>query len=419
MTFLRTLRTRIVVGFIVFGLFLSVVLAAAVYVGFHKIEDFVIRDAMQAELAQLEMPSTSREAPIAVMTIYSASRDHIQELPAPFRDLHPGYHRLRHEGRQYTALVEDRGDQRYVVSYDEAQIISRERYWVIGLAASVLLAFAVSMWAGYSLAGQVIRPVSQLTADIQSLESGREVGGELQGYANDEIGSLALAFRNYRERFQALMEREREFASNVSHELRTPVTSINLAAEVLAGDPTMSDAQRYRLDRIRRAGREMSEMINTFLLLSRHEDETRGDLTDCDVNKTVRDVVEIQRVWIEDKPVTTEVIDEAQLTVPAPRGVVAVLIANVIRNAYRFTQQGRVTVRITADRVVVEDTGPGIDPDTQAHLFERHVHGPDSDHGTGLGLSIVKRLSERYGWRIEVQSTVGAGSRFDIIMRPA
>ena len=82
-------------------------------------------------------------------------------------------------------------------------------------------------------------------------------------------------------------------------------------AEVLAGDPTMSDAQRYRLDRIRRAGREMSEMINTFLLLSRHEDETRGDLTDCDVNKTVRDVVEIQRVWIEDKPVTTEVIDES------------------------------------------------------------------------------------------------------------
>jgi len=419
MTFLRTLRTRIVVGFIVFGLFLSVVLAGAVYVGFHKIEDFVIRDAMQAELAQIEAPSTNREAPIAVMTIYSGSRDSLQDIPVQFRTLKPGFHRLSHAGRQYTALVEDRGDQRYVVSYDEAQIISRERYWVIGLAACVVLAFGVSMWAGYSLAGQVIRPVSQLTADIQALESGRGTGGELQGYANDEIGSLALAFRNYRERFQALMDREREFASNVSHELRTPVTSINLAAEVLAGDPTMSNTQRYRLDRIRRAGREMSEMINTFLLLSRHEDETRGDLTDCDVNKTVRDVVEMQRVWIEDKPVTTEVIDEAQLTVPAPRGVVAVLIANVIRNAYRFTQQGKVTVRITGDRVVVEDTGPGIDPDTKARLFERHVHGPDSDHGTGLGLSIVKRLSERYGWRIEVQSAVGAGSRFDIIMRPA
>jgi hypothetical protein len=51
------------------------------------------------------------------------------------------------------------------------------------------------------------------------------------------------------------------------------------------------------------------------------------------------------------------------------------------------------------------------------HVFDRHVHGESSDHGTGLGLSIVKRICERYGWRVEASSTVGTGSRFDIIMR--
>lgn len=418
MTFLPTLKTRIVVGFIIFGLILSITLAIAVYIGFHQIEDFIIRDAMRSEVAEMQDESAEPRTPTAVMRVYSAPLADLQSIPAHLRDLPPGYHRLGYEDREYAVLVEERGDQRYVATYDEAQIVTREHYWVVGLAIGVVLSFAISTWAGYSLAGHVIRPVSSLTADVHALESGGEVGGELQGYANDEIGSLARAFQNYRERFQALMDREREFASNVSHELRTPVTSINLAAEVLAEDPTISEKQRYRLRRIRRAGNEMSEMINTFLLLSRHEDETREEFADCDVNQAVRESVETQRVWIGEKPVTTEIFEDGQLTVRAPHGVVAVLIGNVIRNAYRYTNQGFVSIRVTEDRVIVEDTGPGIDDQTQAHLFDRHVHGESSDHGTGLGLSIVKRLCERYGWRVEVRSTIGAGSRFDIIMRP-
>lgn len=418
MTFPRTLKTRIVVGFTIYGLVLSVTLAVAVYIGFHQIEDFVIRDAMRSEISQMQSEAVEREVPIAVTRIYSASLDNLIDIPVHLRNLAPGYHRLNFENRRYVVLVEDHGVKRYVAIYDEAQIIKREGYWLVGLAGGVALALAISLWAGYSLAGQVIRPVRNLTAEVQSLESGRDTGLTLQGYANDEIGSLARAFQSYRTRFQALMEREREFAANVSHELRTPVTSINLAAEVLAQDPTMSEKQRYRLTRIRRAGHEMSEMINTFLLLSRHEDQPGEDPSDCNVNRIVRDVVETQQVWIGEKPVSTRIIEDGQLTVRAPQGVVAVLIGNVVRNAYRYTSQGLVTIRLTADRVIVEDTGPGIDDDTRQHLFDRHVHGQTHDHGTGLGLSIVKRLCERFGWQVEVRSTVGAGSRFDIIMLP-
>jgi signal transduction histidine kinase len=419
MIFLRTLRTRIVVGFIVFGLFLSVTLAIGVYAGFQKIEEFVIRDAMRSELAQIQVASSEAAASISVMRIYSVPGSDSQAPPSSFRNLAPGFHRIELDGHQYTVLVQDRGGRHYIVTYDEAQILRRESYWLLGLVGAVILALVVSAWAGYSLAGKVIRPVRQLTAEVQDLESGRGKGGELQGYANDEIGSLAHAFRNYRERFQALMDREREFAGNVSHELRTPVTSINLAAEVLEQDPTMSERQRYRLSRIRRAGQEMSEMINTFLLLSRHEDEADADLTDCDVNRIARETIENQSVWVGDKPVATRIVEDGQLTVRAPHGVVAVLLGNIVRNAYRYTKQGSVTIRITPERVIVEDTGPGIDAETREHLFDRHVRGKSSDQGSGLGLAIVQRLCERYGWRVEVTSTVGEGSRFDIIMRRA
>lgn len=416
MIFLRTLRTRIVVGFIVFGLFLSVALAVGLYAGLHTIEDFVIRDAMRAELTQARNASARNTAPITVMRIYSLPGSEALAPPASLRDLPPGFHRRSLDDHQYRVLVEDHGERRYIVTYDEAQILERESYWLSGLVASVVLALIISAWAGYSLAGKVIRPVRQLTTEVQDLESGRAKGVELTGYANDEIGSLATAFQNYRDRFQALMEREREFAGNVSHELRTPITSINLAAEVLEQDSTMSERQRYRLSRIRRAGQEMSELINTFLLLSRHEDEADADFTDCDVNRTVRETIENQSVWVGDKPVSTRIIEDGQLTVRAPHGVVAVLVGNIVRNAYRYTNQGSVTVRITADRVIVEDTGPGIDVEAREHLFDRHVRGTERDQGSGLGLAIVKRLCERYGWRVEINSTKGEGSRFDIIM---
>lgn len=420
MTFPQTLRFRIVVGFVVFGLILSVTLAAVIYIGFHRIEDFVVKDAMQAEIDlahESRTNSTQRRAPIATMTIYSTSRLNFQNLPEQLRALAPGYHRLIHEGHQYLVLVDDRDEQRYIISYDETPFVRRSQYWLIGLVGSVVLALAISLWVGYSLAGRVIRPVTKLTADIRALESNPDAALDLASYGDDEVGSLSRAFQDYRDRFKSLMDREREFASNVSHELRTPVTSINLAVEVLAEDTTISEKQRFRLQRIQRAGREMSEMINTFLLLSRYEGEGDAELADCDVNRTVREIVEDQSVWIDDKPVSTEVMEEAQLTVQAPRGVVAVLIGNVVRNAYRYTRHGLITVRITEDRVIVEDTGPGIDTQTQAHLFDRHVRGASSDHGTGLGLSIVKRLCERYGWRVEVTSTLGIGSRFDIVMR--
>ena len=416
MTFIRTLRYRIVASFVVFGLILSVALMGGAYFAFSGIENYVLQDAMRAEISRAQLyqdRSTDTQTELPAMRLYARARDEPGKLPGYLQSLAPGDYRLVEKGRNLVVRVEDRGKERYVVSYDETQLLKRSQFWMLALTGGILAALGVSWLTGYALAGQLIQPVTQLTADVRALEAGTASRVELQRYADDEVGQLAQAFQAYRDRFKDLVNREQEFASNVSHELRTPVTSINLAVEVLSGDVTLSEQQRYRLQRIRRAGREMSELINTFLLLSRHEGGE--ELMDCDVNRAVREIVDDQQVWIGDKPVSTRIIEDAQLTVRAPRGVVSVLIGNVVRNAYRYTKSGLVTVRIMADRVAVEDTGPGIERETLARLFDRHVHGASVDHGTGLGLSIVKRLCERYGWCVEFASSIGAGSRFDLV----
>jgi signal transduction histidine kinase len=78
------------------------------------------------------------------------------------------------------------------------------------------------------------------------------------------------------------------------------------------------------------------------------------------------------------------------------------VLGNLLGNALRYTDEGRVEMRVVAGRVRIVDTGPGIPDDELPHVFDRHFRGSGAGgKGSGLGLSIVKRLCDLYGWKIE------------------
>ena len=97
----------------------------------------------------------------------------------------------------------------------------------------------------------------------------------------------------------------------------------------------------------------------------------------------------------------------------APEAVVSVVLNNLIGNAVKYTKQGEVRVRVEAEGVIVEDTGPGIEASEAEQLFERHVRGSSagSTNGAGLGLAIVKRLCALYGWSAELEPRPEGGAR--------
>ena len=90
------------------------------------------------------------------------------------------------------------------------------------------------------------------------------------------------------------------------------------------------------------------------------------------------------------------------------------VVDNLIDNAIRHAESGLVRVRLEADRLVVSDTGKGIERSELEHLFRRHYRGTASD-GAGIGLSLVKRICELRGWRIEIASQAGAGTTAALI----
>jgi signal transduction histidine kinase len=265
-----------------------------------------------------------------------------------------------------------------------------------------LLAAAGAHW----LAGRVISPVSELAREVAAAAA--DAPPRLAAdKPDDEIGELARAFDRYLARLAAFVERERAFAADASHELRTPLAVIRGAAEVLADDPGLDEAQLRRIARIERAANEMSELTAALLLLAR-EEETAVD-EPCDCAEVVAACVERHRTAANRRRNRLELSVDAPVALEVAPAYFAIVVDNLIRNALAHTEDGQVAVRLQADRLVVADTGSGIASGDLVRVFERHYRGPASA-GAGIGLSLVKRICERHGWRIELQGRPGGGT---------
>jgi signal transduction histidine kinase len=220
-----------------------------------------------------------------------------------------------------------------------------------------------------------------------------------------------------------------QFLANVSHELRTPLNSIIGFSELLlmpdAGVGTLTDQQRDYLDTVARNGRNLLQLINELLDLSKiaagrfelhREPVSLKDVID-DALDSVRAQLEAHRhvLVLEPPPEGNRVL--------ADRGRVRQILLNLLSNAIKFTPDGgHITVRArrvdggAETRIAVTDTGIGIAPDDQPKLFHEFVQLDASSsrryEGTGLGLALCKRLVELHGGSIGLDSAVGKGSTF-------
>ena len=147
-----------------------------------------------------------------------------------------------------------------------------------------------------------------------------------------------------------------------------------------------------------------------FLVLARHPDVPLA-LDDIDLAEVAHEQAALARPLREGKPVALEVVEHARPGVRAPLRVPGVMLAQLLRNACTHTGQGRIELRIEADRIEIEDTGAGMDATTLARAFEPFFRaGGTAVAGNGLGLHMVERLAERLGWKVELRSAPGVGT---------
>jgi two-component system phosphate regulon sensor histidine kinase PhoR len=238
----------------------------------------------------------------------------------------------------------------------------------------------------------------------------------------DEGGLFAVFFDVTEMR--RLENLRRDFIANVSHELRTPVTAIRSAGETIR-DIAINDPQALPrfIDIIVRNAERLGNLVDDILELSRIESRAlRLVLEPIDITSLLGQVASLFRERAERKGLDLQVLSEESMTqVVADRRALENVVTNLIDNAVKYCGTGAV-VRISTQpdaqgvRIVVEDTGPGIEPTHLPRLFERFYRVDTGRSrelgGTGLGLSIVKHFVEAMGSQIRVESTPGVGSRF-------
>jgi signal transduction histidine kinase len=339
--------------------------------------------------------------------------------PAELRAMSPGFHDWTRDGLEFVVNITERDGQRLYLVFDRTNVSSLAAYYGLVPLAAVLLVLYVSTWLSFRRLRRAVSPMIALARKVRELE---DAPSNIEGVqslqvpedADDEVRELTGALLRYSQRLAHFLERERQFTRDASHELRSPLTVIRMAASILLEAPGLSDSNRRTAQRIQRACYDMEELTNAFLLLAR-ESETGLPLEAICVNDLILEEVERAKLLATDKPVTSEVRATHRLFVDAPEKVLSILLGNLLRNAFSYTDAGEVVVEIGDRKVTIRDTGVGISPDRVEDMFRPFVRGDGNRRsGHGVGLTIVRRLSDRFGWPIHIESQPGVGTTVTI-----
>jgi signal transduction histidine kinase/DNA-binding response OmpR family regulator len=223
-----------------------------------------------------------------------------------------------------------------------------------------------------------------------------------------------------------------EFLANMSHEIRTPLNGIIGFTELLIRDESGDEAERRDYIRtIRTSGKHLLELINDILDLSKIEaGQLQVETTSCSPHHLISEVVSVLRARAQEKGIDLEYRWDSEIpeSIQSDPYRLRQLLMNLVGNAVKFTERGSVNIvsRIVPDgqrstfQLEVRDTGIGIDPSQIDDIFKPFVQADNSVTrrfgGTGLGLTITKNICESLGGTLSVQSEVGVGSTFTVVL---
>jgi two-component system, OmpR family, sensor kinase len=293
------------------------------------------------------------------------------------------------------------------------EIQDLQTYGAIVIVGVLLIASAFA----WLVAGRALAPVRLLTETARSI-SQSDLTRRIPMYGAGDAAEMARSFNAMLDRLEAVFRSHRAFVQDASHELRDPLTICRGHLELLSDDP---DDQRKTvalvLDELDRMGRIVDDL--QLLAEAEQPDFLRPEAVDLGTfaHELVAKAGALgARSWRLD--------ETAEGTIVADRHRLTEAVMNLAHNAVQHTtQDDTIAVGTSLDdhegRLWVRDTGAGIQVSDQARIFDRFTRGRDAYRryrGGGLGLAIVKAIAEAHGGRVEVESDLGIGSKFTIIL---
>ncbi|MET0335849.1 MAG: ATP-binding protein, partial [Rhizobacter sp.] len=257
----------------------------------------------------------------------------------------------------------------------------------------------------------------------QTLALRREIDSHRQ--TDLQLQEAKLQAEGARHQAELANQAKSRYITTVSHELRTPLNSILGYAQLLEEDPSIPTHRRQAVSVIRRGGDHLLSLIEHTLDIARIEGgKLRLEPRPLRFRDAVQQIVHMFELQAAGKGIEfrADLGDVMPEVVRADEKRLRQILINVLGNAVKFTQAGRVVFRLRYAREMavfeIEDTGPGIAPEELMHIFEPFARGSETTSGatsgTGLGLTIARMLTDLMGGELTVSSTVGQGTVFRI-----
>ena len=273
----------------------------------------------------------------------------------------------------------------------------------------------VSLYLARLLTARLVQPIERMTAHLNNV-SGVARYPELEPF-------MDMIEQQHEEILRSANMRV-EFTANVSHELKTPLTSISGYAELIESGMAQGEQAKTFAAEIHKSANRLLTLINDIIRLSQM-DAPMPDLKfePVDLAQIATNTFEQLEMSARKADVTLQ-LDAKPAMVEADRQMMDELLYNLCDNAIRYNVHGgsvKLEIRPIRDKVIVcvQDTGIGISPENQEHVFERFYRVDKSRSkatgGTGLGLAIVKHIAVKHNAQIELESELGRGTRISVI----
>ncbi|WP_156437610.1 MULTISPECIES: CHASE3 domain-containing protein, partial [unclassified Sphingomonas] len=270
--------------------------------------------------------------------------------------------------------------------------------------------------------------LEQQQVELEQTNSQLEEQAQLLETQRDDLARSSAAIEAKARELEQASQYKSDFLANMSHELRTPLNSLLILSRLLGDNPdgNLTDEQAKYARTIEASGNDLLNLINDILDLSKIEAghiEMRAE--PVATRRLVADLRQTFDPVANDRAIdfVVEVADDMPASIVTDRQRLEQVLKNLLSNAFKFTEQGSVTLRLApvADGRIaftVVDTGIGISADQQQAIFEAFRQADGSINrrygGTGLGLSISRELARLLGGTISVVSTPGQGSSFTV-----
>lgn len=275
-------------------------------------------------------------------------------------------------------------------------------YVCIGVLLSLILSLIVTSF--------VIKHVKELA--LNAIGNDKHIDAKYV-----ELKPIADVINLKNEHVRNAQKSKDEFISNVTHEMNTPLTSIHGFAELIASGSLPASKTQSAGKTIAAQSERLGAMIKQILNYSAIDDDLLTPY-DVDISILTKEVLNNFEPMLKDKNITLLRDIEDGVIVKSRHERITEILDNLVSNAIKYNKQnGKITVTVRNKMLIVDDTGIGISQDELKHIFSRFYtvnksHGENM--GFGLGLPIVKKLCDKSGWKLYVDSTPGEGTTFRI-----